>query len=67
MINKIRKTAPLTYVICDLKGEEIVGKFTKMICKKRIKKNLALKKLSKEKVINYMLNKNVMIDQKDIV
>ena len=27
MIKKVKNTVPLTYVISDLKGEEIVGKF----------------------------------------
>ena len=35
--------------------------FTKKYCKKQIKKSLKLKKYSREKVINYMLNGKAMI------
>ena len=44
VIKKVRNTIPWTYVISDLKGEEIVGKFTKKNCKNQIKKSLELKK-----------------------
>ena len=47
VITKVKNTVPWTYVISDLKGEEIVATFYG-------------KKL-KEKTINYMLNGKVMI------
>ena len=36
--------------------KKLLERFTKKNCKKQIKKNLELKKLQKEKTINYMLN-----------
>ena len=44
IINKIRNTVPWTYLIIDLKGEEIKGSFIKKNCKRLIKKNLEWKK-----------------------
>ena len=52
-------TVPRTYVIGDLKGKEIVGKFYEKELQK--KKSLELKKWLKEKVINYMLNEAATI------
>ena len=43
-IKKVKNTVPWTYVISDLKSEEIVGTFYKKNCKKQIKKSLELKK-----------------------
>ena len=43
MIKKVKNTVPWTYVISDLKGEEIFG-ITKNYSKKQIKKRLELKK-----------------------
>ena len=41
VITKVKNTVPWTYVISDLKGEEIVGTFHgKKLPKKQIKKNL---------------------------
>ena len=37
-------TVPWTYVISDLKGEELVGTFHKKESQKQIKKSLELKK-----------------------
>ena len=48
-----------TYVIEDLNGKEIVGTFHEN--KLHIKKSLELKKQSKEKAINYMSKKKIMI------
>ena len=56
MIKKDKTRVSWTYVINDLNGEEIVGTFYKKNCKKQIKKSLELKKQSREKVTNYMLN-----------
>ena len=46
VVKKVKNTIPWTYVICDLKGEKIVGMFykTKKNCKNQIKKSLELKK-----------------------
>ena len=44
VVKRIENAVPWTYVISDLNGEEIVGSFMKMNCKKLIKKNLELKK-----------------------
>ena len=40
--------------------KKLLGCFRKKNCRKRIKKSLKLKKKSREKVINYMLNGKVM-------
>ena len=60
-----------TYVINDLKSEEIVASFYEKELKKQIKNIL---ECSREKVINYMLNGkaiiilfNSWIDKKDIL
>ena len=45
------------YVVNDLSGDEIVRTFDEKNSKKEIKKSLELKKQSREKVINYMLNR----------
>ena len=37
-------------------GKKLLKRFTKKNCKKQIKKNLELKKQSRENEINYMLN-----------
>ena len=52
-LKKVKKTASWTYVLSDLNGEEHLMKKNG---KKQIKKNLELKKLSRDKVVNYMLN-----------
>ena len=44
VIKKVKNTMPWAYIINDLNGEEIVGKFYNRNCKKQIKKNLELKK-----------------------
>ena len=36
--------------------KKLLERFTKTNCKKQIQKNLELKKSSREKMINYMLN-----------
>ena len=49
-------------MIEDLNVEEIVGTFyKKKYCKKQINKSLEMKKYSREKVINYLLNGKVII------
>ena len=43
MIKKVKNSIPWTYIIIDLKGEEIVGTFCKKELKKTNQKNLELK------------------------
>ena len=43
-IKKVKNTVPWTYVINDLNGEELLERFMKNNCKRRVKKNLELKK-----------------------
>ena len=76
MIKKVKNTVLWTYVILDLKGEEIVlrKRFTKTNCKKKNQKEFRI-----EKVINRKGDKlyvkwkgydnsfNSWIDKKDIV
>ena len=45
VIKKVRNTVPWTYVISDLKGEEIVEMFYEKELQKKIKKSLELKNL----------------------
>ena len=40
MIRKNKNTVLWTYIMSDLKGEEIVGIFYEKNCKKQMKKNL---------------------------
>ena len=47
---KVKNTVRWTYVIIDLS-------FKKNNCKNQIKKSLELKKLLREEMINYMLNR----------
>ena len=42
MIKKVKNTVPLTYVISDLKGEEIVGKFQEKELQKTNQKEFRL-------------------------
>ena len=43
-ITKVKNTVPWTYVISDLKGEEIVGTFYENKLQKKVKKSVELKK-----------------------
>ena len=43
IVKKIKNTVPLTYVISDLNGEEIISSSMKRNCRKLMKKNLELK------------------------
>ena len=49
MIKKIRNTFPWTYVISDLKGEEIVGTFYKNELQKTNQKQFRTEKVTKRK------------------
>ena len=44
LISKIKSTVPRTYIINDLNGKKIVGKFYEKNCRKQFKKNLEYKK-----------------------
>ena len=73
-IKKVKNTVPWTYVISDLKGEEIVGTFYKKLLQKTNKKEFRVEKVIKRKgdklyfkwkrYNNYF---NSWIDKKDIV
>ena len=49
MIKKVKNTVPLTYVISDLKGKEIVGTFYKKELQKINKKEFRIEKVIKRK------------------
>ena len=58
MIKEVKNTAPWTYAINDLKGEEIIGTFYE----KELQTGFWIKKYLKDKEINYMSNgKDVII------
>ena len=44
VIKKVKNTVLWTYLISDLKGEEIVGTFLQKTIEKKIKKKVELKK-----------------------
>ena len=54
IIKKLKNTVPRTYVLNDLNGEETIGTFLKMNCKRPIKNNLEQKKYLRKKVIGCM-------------
>ena len=56
VIKKVKNAASQLYVMNDLNGEEIVGTFFKKELQKTNQKELELKKQSRKKVINHMLN-----------
>ena len=53
---KVKNTMPWTYDINDLTEKKLLESFMKKKCKEQIKKSLELKKKSRGKAINYMLN-----------
>ena len=55
-LKRVKNTVPWAYVIYDSNREWIVEPSYKTELQKQIKKNLELKKQSREKAINYMLN-----------
>ena len=61
LIKNVKNTVPWTYVVNDVKGEEIVGTFYENELQKRIKKEFRIEKTIKKRVINYMLNGKFMI------
>ena len=61
MISKIKNTVPWTYVISDLNGEPITGKFYEKELQKTSQEKFRIEKVIKEKVINCTLNGKGMI------
>ena len=56
VIKKVKSTVLWTYVISDLKSEEIVGTFYEKELLKTNQKELRVEKVITQKAINYMLN-----------
>ena len=74
MIKKVKNTALWTYVISDLKGEEIVGLFNEKELQKTNQKEFRFEKVIKRKGDKlyakwkgYDISFNSWIDKKDIV
>ena len=74
MIKKVKNTVPRTFVISDVKGEEIVGLFYKKELKKTKQKDFRIEKVIKRKGDKlyvkwkgYENSLNKWIDKKDIV
>ena len=61
VIKKVKNAVQWTYIIIDLKNEEIVGTFYEKELQKSSQKNSGLKKKSRKKVIDCMSNGRVMI------
>ena len=61
MISKIKNTVPWTYVISDLNGEPITGKFYEKELQKTSQEKFRIEKVIKEKVINCTSNRKGMI------
>ena len=61
MIKKIKNTIPWTYVVNDLKGEEITGTFYEKELQKIDQQEFRTEKVIKKKVINYIFNGKDMI------
>ena len=49
MIKKVKNTVPLTYVVSDLKGKEILGTFYEKKLRKTNQKKFGVKKVIKTK------------------
>ena len=54
IIKKVKNTVPWTYVINDLNGEEIIGKFYENELQDTKQNEFRIEKKLREKVINYM-------------
>ena len=61
MISKIKNTVPWNYVISDLNGEPITGKFYEKELQKTSQEKFRIEKVIKEKVINCTSNGKDMI------
>ena len=58
---KIKNTVLWSYVISDLNGEEIIGRFYEKKLQKTKQEKFRIKKVIKKKVMNYILNGKDMI------
>ena len=72
LLQKLKNTVPWTYVISDLKGEEVVGAFYKKELQKTIQKDFRVEKVIKREgdklyVKDYNNSFDSWIDKKDIV
>ena len=61
VVSKIKNTVPWTYVVSNLNGEEITGRFYEKELQKTSEEKFRIKKYLKEKVINCMSNGKDMI------
>ena len=61
VIGKIKNTVPLTYVINDLNGGEIIGTFYEKLLQKTNQKEFRIEKVIKRKGDKVMSNGKVMI------
>ena len=61
VIKKVKNTVPWTYIINDLNGQEITGKYYERELQKANQKELRIEKIIKKKVIKYTLNGKDMI------
>ena len=61
MTKKIKDTVPWTYVINDLKGEEIIGTFYEKELQKTNQEEFRIEKVIKKKETSYMSNGKDMI------
>ena len=61
VIKKVKNTVPWTYGINDLNGEKIIGTFYEKELQKTNQQDFRIKKVIKEKEINYMWNGKGMI------
>ena len=61
VIKKVKNTVPWTYIINDLNGKEIIGRFYEKELQKTHQKEFRIEKVIKKRVINYMSNEKVMI------
>ena len=62
LITKVKNTVPQTYVISDLKGEEIVGTFYEKELQKANQKEFRVEKVIKRKGDKLLLNGKVTIN-----
>ena len=74
MIKKVKNTVPWTYVISDLKGEEIVGTFYEKELQKTNQKEFRVEKVIKRKGDKlyvkwkgYDSSFNIWIDKKEFI
>ena len=61
LIKKVKNTVSWTYVVSDLSGEEIVGKFYKKSLQKTNQKKFRVEKVIQKNWMTYKSNGKVMI------